>query len=78
MAEEQYCNPDLKRERANCPFNQEEITILLDGSKQKTDDRRQLETYILSDPELKDPIPIEYLSHADKYNANSERLICWL
>lgn len=42
MAEEQYCNPDLKKERANCPFNREEITILLDGSKQKTEDRRQL------------------------------------
>jgi hypothetical protein len=28
-----------------------------------------IEDFILSDPELKDPIPIEFLSHADKYAA---------
>lgn len=27
------------------------------------------ENYILSDPQLKDPIPLEYLSHADRYVA---------
>ena len=27
------------------------------------------ENWILSDPDLKDPIPLEYLSHADRYVA---------
>lgn len=27
------------------------------------------EKYILSDEQLKDPIPVEYLSHADRYAA---------
>jgi len=28
-----------------------------------------VEEYLLSDPELKDKIPVEYLSHADRYAA---------
>lgn len=27
------------------------------------------ESYILSDNDLKDPIPVEYLSHTDRYTA---------
>lgn len=42
MSKETYENPDLKKERQNCPFNKEEITFLLDGGKEKTDERRQL------------------------------------
>lgn len=41
---ETYENPDLKRERQNCPFIQEEITNLLDGGKDKTAERKQLGT----------------------------------
>jgi len=37
-----YCNADLKRERANCPFNKEEITWLLDGGKEQTEMRHKL------------------------------------
>ena len=28
-----------------------------------------IEEFILSDPELKDPVPMEYLSHEEKYSA---------
>lgn len=28
---------------------------------------KYLETYILSDPQLKDQVPVEYLSHAERY-----------
>jgi acyl-CoA oxidase len=41
---ETYENPDLKKERQNCPFNKEEITNLLDGGKEKTAERKQLGT----------------------------------
>ena len=37
-----YCNADLVRERQNCPFDQLEITYLLDGGKDKTLERRAL------------------------------------
>lgn len=37
-----YENPDLKRERQNCPFNKEEITNLIDGGPAKTKERREL------------------------------------
>jgi hypothetical protein len=40
---ETYENPDLKKERQNCPFNKEEIN-LLDGGKEKTAERKQLGT----------------------------------
>ncbi len=42
MSKEIYENPDLKKERENCPFNKEEITNLLDGGKEKTIERKQL------------------------------------
>ncbi len=31
------------------------------------------ESFILSDPDLKDPIPLEYLSHADRYSAEVKK-----
>jgi len=74
---EKYENPDLKRERATCPFDRVEITNLLDGGVELTEDRRKLEEYILSDSELKEPIPSEFLSHADKY-ASALRIACKL
>ncbi len=41
-------NPDLVKERLDCPFDQEEVTNLLDGSREKTEKRRSLEKFILS------------------------------
>jgi hypothetical protein len=29
--------------------------------------------YILSDPDLKDPVPIEYLSHYERYGAELKK-----
>lgn len=37
-----YENPDLKRERANCPFDKVEVTHLLDGGSNFTEDRKKL------------------------------------
>lgn len=68
-----YENPDLKRERANCSFNKLEITHLIDGGPEKTRERKEMEDFILTDPDLKDPIPIEFLSHADKYSAELKK-----
>lgn len=42
MAPVPYENADLKRERQNCPFNQEEITNLMDGGAEKTKERREI------------------------------------
>jgi len=35
-------NPDLKKERQSCSFNKEELTNLIDGGPNQTNDRRQL------------------------------------
>lgn len=72
-----YENPDLKRERASCPFDKVEVTHLLDGGSNFTEDRKKLEDYILSDPELREQTPSEYLSHAEKY-ASALRISCKL
>jgi len=74
---EPYENPDLKRERATCSFDRLEITNLLDGGPDKTKDRIELENYILSDPELREEIPPEFLSHEERY-ATSLKLACKL
>lgn len=73
MAASFYENPDLKRERQSCNFDKDEITNLIDGNVEKTKYRRELVEYILSDPSLKDPIPVEYLSHEEKYAAELKK-----
>ncbi|XP_065568107.1 acyl-coenzyme A oxidase 1-like isoform X10 [Artemia franciscana] len=67
----------LQEERKNCTFNRLEITNLLDGSAKATENRRELERFILSFPELQDKIPIDYLSHEDRY-AEELRKACLL
>ncbi|PSN37344.1 putative peroxisomal acyl-coenzyme A oxidase 1 [Blattella germanica] len=61
------CNPDLERERQKCNFDPLELTHLLDGGPEKTKERKEREEYFLSDPELKDTIPQDFLSHKEKY-----------
>ena len=41
-------NPDLAKERENCPFELEEVTNLLDGGKEETETRRKFERFLLS------------------------------
>ncbi|XP_022915165.2 acyl-coenzyme A oxidase 1 [Onthophagus taurus] len=60
-------NEDLRRERERCTFNPQELTHLLDGGKEKTEERKQREKFFLEDPELKYTTPPEYLSHKEKY-----------
>ena len=41
-------NPDLAKERENCPFDLEEVTNLLDGGKEETETRRTFEKFLFS------------------------------
>ncbi|XP_045482305.1 probable peroxisomal acyl-coenzyme A oxidase 1 [Harmonia axyridis] len=63
-------NADLQKERAKCTFDPKELTHFLDGSEQKTKDRKERENFFLDDPELKSKVPLEYLSHKEKYEEN--------
>jgi len=45
-------NPDLAKERLNCPFSQEELTNLLDGGPQKTSERRKFEKVFFGHPKV--------------------------
>ncbi|XP_034179560.1 acyl-coenzyme A oxidase 1 [Osmia lignaria lignaria] len=60
-------NKDLQRERSQCTFNPIELTHLLDGSPEKTKQRREREQFFLNDPELIDTIPVRYKSHKEVY-----------
>lgn len=60
-------NPDLLKERQKCTFRVLELTHLLDGGPDKTEDRKQREQFFLNDPELNYKVPPEYLSHKEKY-----------
>lgn len=63
----QKINPDLQKERKKCTFNTLELTHLLDGGEQKTQERKEREQYFLDDPDLRSKVPSEYLSHKEKY-----------
>ncbi|KAF4532170.1 hypothetical protein B566_EDAN002232 [Ephemera danica] len=70
-------NEDLEKERKKCTFNPLELTLFLDGGKDKYDERREREEYFLSDPALQDTVPPELLSHEDQYR-NALRKACHL
>ncbi|XP_046383473.1 probable peroxisomal acyl-coenzyme A oxidase 1 [Ischnura elegans] len=74
-ANRKKCNEDLDNERKKCTFNPLELTHFLDGGAEKTKERKDRETYFLSDAELQDNVPDHYLSHADKYR-NAVRKSC--
>ncbi|XP_045620326.2 peroxisomal acyl-coenzyme A oxidase 1 [Procambarus clarkii] len=61
------CVEDLKRERAKCTFNTEELTNIMDGGKEKTAIRREIQRVLINDPEFSDIVPQDYLSHEDRY-----------
>ncbi|XP_011505527.1 PREDICTED: probable peroxisomal acyl-coenzyme A oxidase 1 [Ceratosolen solmsi marchali] len=60
-------NEDLEQERQRCSFEPLELTHLLDGTPEKTMQRREREEYFLRDPELLDKTPAKYKSHKEVY-----------
>lgn len=68
-------NPDLVKERKKCTFNTLELIHLLDGGEDKTKERQQREALFLKDPELHSEVPLEYLSHKERYE-ESVRITC--
>ncbi|CAK1601685.1 unnamed protein product [Parnassius mnemosyne] len=61
-------NQDLQRERNNCSFNIQELTTLIDGGPEKTKERKDRESVLLSKKDdVFDGVPEEYLSHKERY-----------
>lgn len=61
-------NPDLTKERGRATFKTTELTNFLDGTKEKTNRRKELENLFYSDPEICDRIPTDYLTHSEIYD----------
>ncbi|XP_064474025.1 peroxisomal acyl-coenzyme A oxidase 1-like [Ornithodoros turicata] len=67
MAADDVCE-ELLRERAGATFNVTELTNLLDGGKDKTERRKELEKLFHDDPEFKSEIPACYLTYSEAYS----------
>nr|CAD7596178.1 unnamed protein product [Timema genevievae] len=67
------CSEDIENERKKSTFDPLELTHLLDGGPEKTLERREREKLFLSDPELMDDVPAEYLSHKEKYELSIKK-----
>ncbi|XP_073958416.1 acyl-coenzyme A oxidase 1-like [Choristoneura fumiferana] len=67
MTDSRKVNPDLQRERDNCTFDVTELTYLIDGGAQKTEERRKREEMVLKEGIHIEEVPSVYLSHKDKY-----------
>ncbi|XP_053611144.1 probable peroxisomal acyl-coenzyme A oxidase 1 [Plodia interpunctella] len=68
-------NPDLLKERAQCTFNVQEVTFILDGGEQNTERRKTIERITLDDGQHQDKIPEECLSPRERYE-NAVRKSC--
>ncbi|XP_045540612.1 probable peroxisomal acyl-coenzyme A oxidase 1 [Papilio machaon] len=60
-------NPDLQKERDNCTFNVIELTNVIDGGPQKTEERKKREEMVFNEGIHIDEVPSDYLSHKEKY-----------
>ncbi|CAH1639482.1 unnamed protein product [Spodoptera littoralis] len=68
MADPKVCE-DLVKERKKCTFDVTELTNLIDGGAQGTEERHYVENLVLSTEGLstKNEVPEEYLSHKERY-----------
>ncbi|XP_045456830.1 probable peroxisomal acyl-coenzyme A oxidase 1 [Melitaea cinxia] len=60
-------NVDLQKERDQCTFDVEELTNIIDGGVEKTDERRKRVEMALKEQLHIDSVPSVYLSHKEKY-----------
>lgn len=66
-------NKDLVKERAGCSFDVTELTNLIDGGKDKTARRKEIEEIVLNIKELQDEVPDEFLSPKEKYESSIKK-----
>ncbi|XP_063394821.1 probable peroxisomal acyl-coenzyme A oxidase 1 isoform X1 [Cydia fagiglandana] len=60
-------NKDLQRERDKCSFDIKVLTTFIDGTPQKTLERKYREKIMLSERELSEGVAEEYLGHKERY-----------
>lgn len=67
MPSQSKINKDIQEERDKCSFNVEDFAAWYFKGRDKLEDKRFLDNYFLSDPELQDKVPMSLLSHKEKY-----------
>ncbi|CAG9796941.1 unnamed protein product [Diatraea saccharalis] len=73
MSQTKSVNIDLQRERDKCTFSVTELTHLLDGGPQNTEERKKIEDMVLKEGIHNEDIPSEYLSHKEKYEQSVKK-----
>ncbi|XP_013097816.2 probable peroxisomal acyl-coenzyme A oxidase 1 [Stomoxys calcitrans] len=68
-------NPDLQKERNTATFNPDEFTVWWNGGPKKYEQIKALEQNFLNDPELKDDLPISYMSHKEHYEHSVRKAV---
>ncbi|GMR45075.1 hypothetical protein PMAYCL1PPCAC_15270, partial [Pristionchus mayeri] len=66
-------NPDLTKERNSATFDTEEMTYYVYGSKEKVDRKREIVAKVAADPDLCNPVPLEFLSREKRIEAQSKK-----
>ncbi|GAB6030944.1 hypothetical protein CHUAL_007769 [Chamberlinius hualienensis] len=64
---------ELAKERATATFDPLELTHLIDGDPAKTQQRRQMDDFVLSEPALQHRIEDDYLSYEESYSRSLEK-----
>ncbi|EEC03946.1 peroxisomal acyl-CoA oxidase, putative [Ixodes scapularis] len=59
---------ELRRERSGATFDIAELTHLLDGGRDKTERRKELEKLFHEDPEFQSDVPYCYLTYSEAYS----------
>ncbi|XP_028165894.1 probable peroxisomal acyl-coenzyme A oxidase 1 [Ostrinia furnacalis] len=68
-------NKDLQRERQNCTFDVEEMTVLYDGGKEKTAERRYRDNVMVSTKDYYSGVPEYYLGAKEKYEESIRKSV---
>ncbi|GMR46980.1 hypothetical protein PMAYCL1PPCAC_17175, partial [Pristionchus mayeri] len=66
-------NPDLTKERKSATFDTEEMTNFVYGSKAEVDRMREIEAKVAADPDLCNPVPLDFLSREKRIEAQAKK-----
>eukprot|EP00095_Tigriopus_kingsejongensis_P009257 maker-scaffold922_size80897-snap-gene-0.22 protein:Tk09257 transcript:maker-scaffold922_size80897-snap-gene-0.22-mRNA-1 annotation:"probable peroxisomal acyl-coenzyme a oxidase 1" len=68
-------NPDLVEERKNCTFVSEELTNLIDGGKDATNERRRLEKHFLQSGSILDEVDLDAIGSVERYEHDIKKSV---
>ncbi|CAI5456765.1 unnamed protein product [Caenorhabditis angaria] len=68
-------NVDITKERKNATFNTERMSAWIHGGDEVLKRRREILDYVKSNPDFKDPIPVEFLSREERVSNGTRKIV---